>query len=405
MNYVTVQPLIEKVINLSSFEHNLLQIKKYLKNTKILAVVKADAYGHGMEDIALTCMKNGVDFFGVATAIEAIKLRQFLNKQQIGNNVNSADKTSVNNISPKILCWIYDIAEKDIQVLAENNIDISISNLQQIDALKKASEILNTTMAGKNIQIRVHIKIDTGMGRAGVSWQNLQEVIDKIKIIEKVKIVGLFSHLACADEIDNDYTNEQINKFEKAIKICNKNNLKIEYKHLGASSGILFHPNSHYDMVRAGIIMYGLSPNPSRITSEELHIKPVMTVQAKIVQIKKMCAGSKISYGGTYTLKKDSYIAIIPIGYADGIPRIISNNWKVEIKGKLYKQIGRICMDQFMVDLGENLDCVKVSDIAVVLGEKNSADEMAEVAQTINYEILVNMINNNRMATKYVYDN
>ncbi len=406
------EAIVEKIIDLSAFKNNFDVIKKYLDGTMILSVLKADAYGHGMKELAIPSLENGASFLAVATTGEALVLRKYLDEQNIARPLY-AQKPDKNN--PRLLCWTYD-PDTDLQEVILGDIDIAISNTKQLQQVICALEKVNLAeelsvsqkteaMGGEFEKVfqkkaYVHIKVDTGMSRIGVQIQDLPHLIEEIKQHDNIVATGLFSHLACADELESDYTNYQRNIFEEAISICEDNNLHIPYKHLAASSGILFHSDTHYDMVRAGIIMYGLTPNIQIATGKQLGLKPVMSLETKVIQVKKFVAGTKISYGGTYTLDKDSYVAVVPFGYADGMPRILSNNIEVEINGKTYPQIGRICMDQFMVNLGDNLDNIAAGATVKIIGDLVTADDLAANAQTINYEIVTKI--NGRIKTVYL---
>lgn len=390
--------IVEKIIDLSALKHNLEIVRKKAPNSTIMAVLKADAYGHGMEELSMPALEYGANFLGVATNGEAIKLRKYLDK----NGVARPDYNTIPNAEkPRIMCWMY-TDETDLKETIKSNIDLSISSVEQLDLINETLKVLNEKVADPNLFYKayVHLKIDTGMSRAGARIEDFEELVSKTKGQKDIIIVGVWSHLACADDLESDCTQKQVEIFEKAIALCEKHGLDIQYKHLAASSGILFHPKTHYDMVRAGIMMYGLTPNVETATSQELDLKPLMSVETSVIQIKKFVAGTKISYGGTAVLEKDSHIAVIPIGYADGIPRILSNKMEVEILGKKYRQLGRVCMDQFMVDLEDNIDNISVGDKVKIIGEFVTADDLAVKAQTINYEIVTKM--NGRIKTIYV---
>lgn len=325
---------VKALINLDNLKYNLDLIKSKIPNDKIMAVVKANAYGHGDEEIFKYCIKEGINFFGVATSQEARKLIS------INKNVN------ILILSP--------VEQNEILELSNLGIHLTISSFEDIDY------ILNNSISGN-----FHLAFDTGMGRIGFNENNIE------KAIKLLKPIGVFSHLSVAD-IDEDYTNKQKNIFELIMKY------DIKYKHLLNSFGTeYFDFSEKYDLYRIGILMYGAELN--------YKYKPLLTFLARVSYVKKLEKDSYIGYGNTYFAKKDTYIATISAGYADGIMRSLSNKGEVYLNGKNYPIIGNVCMDQFMILADEK---ISVGDYVEIFGENINVNEVAIRANTISYEIL-----------------
>ena len=351
-------------INLDNLAHNIKEVRRVTKvDTKISAVIKADGYGHGAVPIAQTLLDNGADSFAVATLSEAIQLRK---------NFSQTD----------IMVLGYTPEE-----LSNDVIDFNI--IQTIYSLEQAKAFSNTAKK-MNKNITVHIKIDSGMNRLGMLCED--ETIDEILEISKLDnliIEGIFTHFAVADEADKTYTRNQVKKFNSIVESLEKKGLKIPIKHVSNSAAIIDLPEFNFDMVRAGIMLYGLYPSKS-VNHTNVKLKEVMCLKAKIAQVKTIEKGSGISYGLTYKCEKETTIATLPIGYADGFTRILSNKTKVLVNDIKAPVLGAICMDQSIIDV-TNLN-VKVGDEIVIFGGDNqdgiSIDSVAELLGTINYEIV-----------------
>lgn len=365
-------------INLDNIAHNIINIKKFLsQETKLMAIVKADGYGHGAIEVAKTCLYNGANFLGVAIIDEALELRN-------------------NNIHEPILILGY-TKDSRLSLVVEYNITQTIFSYEMAKKLSKEAVILNK-------KVNVHIKIDTGMGRLGFypNEDTVKEII-KISKLKFIKITGIFTHFANADNIDKSFTIEQIKRFNNLLELL-KNN-KFDFNnidiHASNSGGILdFNKlsnrfNFNFNMVRAGIIIYGLYP--SEYVEKSISLKPAMSLKTHISFIKEVEANTSISYGSTYITNKKSKIASIPVGYADGYARCLSNKARVIINGYYCNVIGRICMDQFMVDV-THIEDVKIEDNVILMGSNNfnnnfniSVEELANLQGTINYEIVCNI--------------
>ncbi len=348
-------------INLFHCIYNLKQIKKIVKNkAQILAVVKADAYGHGAIEVSKVVLQNGVSFLGVALIEEGIKLRQA-------------------GINAPILVMGSVYPFKNYKELINFNLTPIVASLS---SLKELSSI--ASKEGKKVGF--HLKVDTGMGRIGVSINSVLKLVEEISFLPGVVLEGIISHLSCADG-DREFTKKQIDDFTNVIK-------KIKYKktvfsHIANSSAVLRFPESHLDLVRPGLILYGLLP--FRNASNKIKLKPVMSLKTKIIFIKKVAKGTPISYGKTYVTKKRSIIATLPIGYADGYNRLLSNKAQVLIRGKRLPVVGMICMDMCMVDVTD-LSQVAVGDEVVLIGNQGketiTVEDVATWSNTVNYEVV-----------------
>ncbi len=353
-------------INLDALAHNMRVTRRLTVPTaKVLAVVKADGYGHGAVHAAKTVLENGADYLAVACVDEATELRH----AGIVAPILILGYTAPDNMDAVVK---YDITQ----------------TVYDTDYAVKLSEI--AACCGKTAKI--HIKLDTGMNRIGFPADST-ETISNIKAINNLKnieIEGLFTHFAKADESDDSYTRMQFEKFCSCTDALEKEGVSIPLKHVCNSAGIIKFPDMHLDMVRAGIMIYGLEPS-SEVDIKNLDLRPVMCIKTKIIRIQYIRKGQKISYGGTFTAPADMKIATLAIGYADGYPRLLSNKSKV-IAGRKYADIvGRICMDQCMADV-TGVNNIDVGDVAVVMGcdadKEVSCKFLADTVGTIGYEIV-----------------
>ncbi len=346
-------------INLKSLAYNLNQIKKALSaKTKILATIKADGYGHGLIPVARKLTACKVDYFGVASIDEGIKLRAAGIKDPI-----------------LILGLIF---KDDAGILFRYKLTPTICSYGQALKLDRFGRRLGQ-------RIKVHIKVDTGMARIGVAWQEAKKLICQIFRLKFVEIEGLFTHFALAD-IDKKFTEYQISLLNKLCFQLEIEGLHIPLIHAANSMGLLAFRNSHFNMVRPGLVLYGLYPKQAL----KIKLKPVLSLKTKVIYVKRVFKGCGISYGHSYVTRKKTTIVTLPIGYGDGYPRNLSNIGPVLIKGKRFKVSGRICMDQIMVDVG-NLK-VRIGDDAVLIGSQGklciTAEELADISGTISYEIV-----------------
>ncbi|MDO5039844.1 alanine racemase [Clostridium sp.] len=351
-------------IDLDKIALNMKNIKKLVNNKDVIAVIKADAYGHGALDIAPVLIENGASRFAVAVITEALEL-----------------------INGGIKCPIMILGYTPLEFgedLINNNIEQTVYDLNYA---KKLSEI--AIKLGKTAKI--HIALDTGMGRIGFipNEESLKDVLE-ISKLKGIEIVGIFTHFSTSDEKDKEYTNMQFKKIKDFNEELIKNGLNIKIKHVSNSGAIIDLPETYLDAVRAGIILYGYYPS-NEVKKEQLKIEPALTLKTKVAHIKTLDKDMYVSYGRKFKTNRESIIATIPIGYADGYSRSLSGKAKVIINGKFANVVGRICMDQCMVDVTD-IGEVKVGDEVILLGEDNglkfNADDMAEIMETINYEVL-----------------
>lgn len=351
-------------IDLDAVSHNMDMIEeKIAGHTKIIAVVKTDGYGHGACEIAKEIEGRDKLFgFAVATAEEAFLLRK-------------------SGIRKPILILGYTFKE-DYAALVKEEIRPCVYSLEMAKEYAKAAK--EAGMAAK-----IHIKIDTGMSRIG--YQVTKDDADEIARIAAlcgIEIEGIFTHFARADEKDKTSAHRQMEQFSVMIEMLEKRGIKIPFKHCSNSAGIAEMPEANMDLVRAGIILYGLWPS-AEVSRKSLFLKPVMELKSTIVHIKTLAAGRCVSYGGTYELDKAKRIATIPAGYGDGYPRSLSNKGYVLIHGKKARILGRVCMDQFMVDVTD-IPEAKLLDTVTLLGEDEGGflgmEELGEISGRFNYE-------------------
>ncbi len=363
-------------INLDALECNFDAVRDALpENIKILAVVKANAYGHGAIGVA-KFLEEKADYLAVAAPDEALELRK--------NGVNC----------PILILGHIPYGEYDN--IVKYNITPTISDFYEAELLSEAAVKANTTAV-------FHIAVDTGMNRIGFALNSESvNVIKDINALPNIKIEGVFSHFAAADISDKTYTRKQIEKFDGFVKMLSETGVEVPIKHLYNSAAIA-DLEKKYDMVRQGIILYGLKPSDEVEFNNINAPKPVMSMKTRVVQVKTLSAGESISYGCTYTTEKETIVATLCAGYADGVTRVLSNNGEVLIRGKRAKILGRVCMDQFMVDVTDIPD-VQAGDTATIFGtdgeETISVDEIAKKANTINYEIICNI--NSRVTRVYM---
>lgn len=346
-------------VNLKAIANNIKLIKSKTA-AQVLAVVKADAYGHGLIPVAKCAIDAGATWLGVALLEEAITLREA-------------------GVKAPIISWLTP-PSSDFKKAIELDIDLAIPSLKHLELVLAAGKAI-----GK--KPRVHIEVDTGMTRGGLlgEWPEFLIAITGADL----DVIGFWSHFARADEPDQIANQNQMTEFENKLTQLKDIGITPEYIHLANSAAALTNSGSHKDIVRLGISMYGLSPDVANLgTSQELELEPAMTLKAEIHLVKRVPAGSPVGYGGTQTTSGDTKLAIITMGYADGIPRNTSSAAGVFVAGRKAAIIGRVSMDQFVVDLGPDSNAV-AGDIAEVFGPLGySIDDWAAASGTINYEIV-----------------
>ena len=355
-------------INLDYLAYNIKTLRKILNpEAKCLCVCKANAYGHGMTDCAKIFQDNGADWLAVAAVFEGAELRQ-------------------NGITLPILC-LGQANPELAPMMCEYDITQAVGDFENGQAISNYAVSVNK-------KIKIHVKIDTGMSRTGFYWPDSEN--EKEKTANEIKNLcnlpgieaeGMFTHFAVADD-DENFTKLQLKKFLDAKKYLSSLGISFKLNHAAASVGVLNYPEAHLNMGRFGLVLYGYASTDIGNEGSNLGLKPVMKVKSKITAVRKLPAGTTISYGRTFTLKRDSLIAVLPVGYADGLPRILSNNFSVKIHNTLCPVLGRICMDMTMADVTD-LKEVKAGDVAIILDE-DLVPLAAKNSGTIIHEIVCN---------------
>lgn len=352
-------------IDLDALKFNISQIRKITdKNAMIMAVVKADGYGHGAVECAELLLKNGADCLAVSCFDEAIQLRRA-------------------QIDAPILILGASFDEEAYKIV-ENDITACVFSYDFAKKLSECAKILSKTA-------KIHIKIDTGMSRigyvAGVCDDKTADEIIKISKLDNIEIEGIFSHLSTADEKEQDYTNLQFERFCSFCDLLESKGLHIPVRHIANSAAIIMYPEMHLDMVRAGNILYGLYPS-DEVDTKRLPLKKVMTLKSRITMVKTLCKDRGVSYGKMYITDKETKIATVPIGYADGYTRMLNGKAKMLLKDTPVDVIGKICMDQCMIDV-TNVNNINIGDEVIIFGAHTvTADTLASILGTINYEIV-----------------
>ena len=351
-------------IDLKALAHNTQQIKQILSPpTQLMAVVKADAYGHGAVTVAETVLSAGASWLGVATIPEGIELRA------AGINAPILILGAVNT-------------PEEIQAIAHWQLQPTLCNPKQ-------ALVFSETLATSGKPLPVHLKLDTGMSRLGTPWQDATEFAKLVERSPHLEIASIYSHLATADSPDRTIVQQQHRQFKQAIENVKAAGIAPPQLHFANSAATLTDPALHYDLVRVGLAIYGLYPAPH--LKNTISLQSAMQVKARVTQIKAIAAGTGVSYGYQYIAERDRTIAVVGIGYADGVPRNLSNKMQASIRGKLVPQVGAITMDQLMLDVSA-IDDLQVGEVVTLLGQDRevtiSADDWARMLGTISWEIL-----------------
>ena len=354
----------EARVDLSAITRNVAQLRSVAGTPHLMAVVKANGYGHGSVPVARAALAGGADWLGVVDIAEALEVRAA-------------------GIDAPLLTWIHH-ADADFAAAVDAGIDIGVNSREQLTAAAAAAPTGSPAM--------VQLKVDTGLGRNGAApgeWESLFEDAATLQTRGRILVRGVFSHLANAGEREDA---AQIAAFEAALALATSAGIHAPLRHLASTAAAIRVPASRYDMVRTGIGIYGLSPFDDA-SSAELGLTPALTLTGGVVAVKRVPAGSGVSYGYSYRTTADTTLALVSLGYADGVPRLASNRAPVSINGTRYTVSGRIAMDQFVVDLG--MDTCEVGDDVVLFGDPAtgvpSADDWAHAAETINYEIVTRL--------------
>jgi len=353
-------------IDLDAIAHNVLEIRRVIgEEVEMMGVVKADAYGHGVLEVVRTLLDNGVSQLAVSKLDEAIQIRKM-------------------GIRVPILIFGYTDPSRAEEIVI-NDVTQAVFSREMAQVLSKAAVKLCRSA-------KIHVKLDTGMTRVGfMPDQGAIQSILELGKLPGLMIEGLFTHFASADETERDYTMMQ---FERYMNVCSelvKLGVHIPLRHVCNSAGIMQYPQMHLDMVRPGIILYGLYPS-QEVDREKISLRPAMTLKANVILVKDVEPGTCISYGRTFRTSRPSKIATVPIGYADGYTRLLSNKGRMLVNGEYAPVVGRICMDQCMIDVTDLKHEVHVGDEVVIFGSQNGAcisvDEVAADIGTISYEMI-----------------
>jgi alanine racemase len=348
-------------VDLDAIRHNV-EVLRAGTTAEVMAVVKADGYGHGMVPSARAALAGGATWLGAATLDEALVLRRA-------------------GLEVPIMSWLHSPG-LPLHHGVEAGIDLSAGSVELLDDLVRAAVRTGRTA-------RVHLKIDTGLSRGGATaadWPALLEAAAKAQIDGRIEVVGVWSHLVHADVPGHRTTDRQLAAFAEALAVAERFGVTPRYRHIANSAATLTRPDSHYDLVRPGVAVFGLSPVPG----ETFGLRPAMTARARVALTKRVPAGQGVSYGHTYVTERETTLALVPLGYADGVPRHGSNIGPVQLGGKRHTIAGRVCMDQIMVDVGD--EPIVAGDIATLFGPGDegapTATDWADAIGTINYEIV-----------------
>lgn len=358
-------PRTRAEIDLARLEHNYRYLRgRISQGVKLIAVVKADAYGHGSKEVSRKLEALGTDAFAVAIVEEGVVLREA-------------------GIQKPIIVFGGALPGDEETVLRHH----LIPAVHSLEALGR----LSRTARSQGAVIPYHLKVDTGMGRLGVDFRHLGSFLDHATDLSAVKLEGVFTHLAAADEDASDYSTMQLQRFRHCLRDLDERGIRVEMIHAANSAGLLFHPDSWFDAVRPGVALFGVNPNPQR---EDCDLKPVLSFKTGVSFMKKMPAGMPLSYRGTFVTKRNSTIATLPVGYADGLSFLLSNRGSVIVRDQFAPIVGRITMDTTLVDVTDIPD-VKLGDEVILIGQSPSvsitAEGIADQIGTIPYEVLCNI--------------
>jgi alanine racemase len=368
--------LVKAEIDLKALAHNFKELRRITHpDARLMGVVKANGYGHGAIEVARCALQNGAEVLGVARIEEGITIRKA-------------------GIDVPILVFGYALPELVSEILEYD--------LTQTVYTYASAQLLSRTATSSKKKIKIHLKVDTGMGRLGLLPQNFQEndskainpvAVEKclaIASLDGLELEGIFTHFASADSTDKSYAKNQLDLFMSFLNRLHKAGLEAPIRHAANSAALIDMPQSHLDMVRPGIASYGLYPS-DEVDKKNVSLKPAMALKARIIHLKNVPAGFKVSYGSTHETSQATTIATIPIGYADGLNRLLSSRGQMLVHGQRAPIIGRVCMDLTMLDVG-HIDNVQIGDEAVIFGQQGgdviTADEIASALNTINYEIV-----------------
>ncbi|EYT63187.1 alanine racemase [Dietzia sp. UCD-THP] len=352
-------------IDLDAIEHNSRVLTRAAQGARVMAVVKADAYGHGAVPVSLAALRGGADALGVTTIAEALQLRAA-------------------GIDSEILAWLFGVGD-DVGAALSADVDLAVPSPGHLDTVLDAAR-----RTGR--RARVTPKIDTGLARSGVTLEEWPALLDRLVTASEeglVELTGLMAHFAHADDPGNPVIDQQVARLHACVAQARERGLECPVNHHANSAATLTRPEDGFEMVRPGIALYGLNP----VDGLEADLIPAMTFSAEVLMVKRIAAGQGVSYGHTWYAPHDTTVALVAAGYADGVWRLLSGGLDVQINGRRYHNVGRVCMDQFVVDLGPDPgEAVRAGDTAVLFGDGSdggpTAAEWARSLGTIHYEVV-----------------
>lgn len=369
----------EVMVDLDAIAANVAALAEHARGAQVMAVVKADGYGHGLLPSARAALAGGATWLGVAQVAEALALR-------------------AGGVDARILCWLY-APGGDLAAAVRADVDVSV-------AARWALEEAVAAAADCGRAARIHLEADTGLGRGGCMPDRWPDLVDAALAAEAdgaVRVVGVWSHLAFADAPQHPTVRRQAEVFADAVAVATARGADLEVRHLANSAAVLTTPDVHLDLVRPGLAVYGLSPVPDLGDPASYGLRPAMTVRSRVALVKRVGAGQGVSYGHTYTTTEPTTLALVPLGYADGVPRHASGAGPLSVGGRRHTVAGRVCMDQVVVDLGPDAGDVREGDEVVLFGPGDdgepTAQDWAEAAGTISYEIVARM--SSRLPRRY----
>jgi len=356
-------------IDLGAIRHNIAEVQRYVgPNTAVFTVVKANAYGHGLVPCANACIQAGANGLAVALVEEGVELRQA-------------------GVDGPILIMGLALPDQS-ELIVSHRLSQTVSSADMVHAISKAAVAAGRTVGQ---EVGLHVKVDSGMGRIGVRPELFEDLLDVVIAADGVSLEGVSTHIAWDETKELGKADDQLAVFAACAYRLSARGDSIRWRHASNSVMTVQRPAARYEMVRVGLLTYGIPPAGG---PEDLDLRPAMTLTARIAQLKQMSPGETLSYGGTHTVEKTSRVALLPIGYADGYPRSLSNRADVLVHGKRCPQVGRICMDQLLVDVSDVIEAA-VGDEAVLLGRSGGEEitvwELAEKADSIHHEIVSRM--------------
>ena len=365
-----MQPRAVCEVDLDAISGNVEVLCRHTPGAAVLAVVKADAYGHGLVPAARAALAGGASWLGTALLQEAVALRQ-------------------EGVTAPILTWLWAPDDPDLVTCVRDDIDVTASSVWQLDAIAAAAHATGN-------RARVQLKIDTGLGRNGATpndWPGVVAHAARLESAGTIRVTGVWSHFANADAPTSATNAEQLAAFEDALEVVRASGLEPQVRHIANSAATLVTPVAHYDLVRPGIAMYGVSPGGELGPPEQYGLTAAMTLRARLANVKRVSAGQGVSYGHEYHTSADTTLGLVPLGYADGIPRAAGGRGPVLAAGTVRTIAGRVCMDQFVIDLGD--DRADPGDEVVLFGSalrgEPAAEDWARAAGTIGYEIITRL--------------